>query len=87
MCIKLVNKHGMLLSYIPDKMKTEAICFAATQKDVRAFRYVPESKQTRQLCLLVHQKLKNLFGEVEVVSISNEEFRDLCHKALEKIGW
>ena len=54
-----VDKHFIPLKFVPETIRTEAICLAAVKENGYSLQYVPEAMKTEALCLAaVEQKEK-----------------------------
>jgi len=46
-----VKKHGWVLEFVPDELKTAEVCLEAVKQNGYLLRYVPEKLKTAELCL------------------------------------
>jgi len=51
LCLAEVQKNGMALRHVPEKLKTEAVYLAAVKQDRNAIEYVPQALRTEAFCI------------------------------------
>jgi hypothetical protein len=54
LCLAVVKKNGHTLLYVPNEMKTDAVCRAAVE-DTGFLGDVPQARKTEELCLIAAQ--------------------------------
>jgi len=54
LCLAVVKKNGHMLLYVPDALKTDAVCRAAVE-DTGFLGDVPQARKTEELCLIAAQ--------------------------------
>ena len=47
---------GFAVQYLPDELKTEALCIAAVQQNGKTLEFVPDALKTEELCLAAVQQ-------------------------------
>ena len=48
--VQKIREEGVELKYVPEVMRTEAVCFAAVRQDGWDLQHVPKELQTIDLC-------------------------------------
>jgi len=73
-----IKQHGILLEYVPDKIKTPELCIEAVKQNGLALEFVPEKLRTEKLCI-------EAINQVEKTMKTATNPRELCLNMVELI--
>ena len=80
--IVAVERNGYALRYVPDELKSEAVCAKAVENDGEALRYVPDELKSEAVCA------KAVENDGEALQYVPDELKSeaVCAKAVENDG-